>query len=88
MGQPGFHQRAARWIARRGVRQFIDIGSGLNFRARPAVERFFTGLELVSPSPAGRAGQLCYAGDWEAEDLALADSDGSRWLYCGVARLP
>ncbi len=25
----GFHQRAARWIARRGVRQFIDIGSGL-----------------------------------------------------------
>jgi len=25
----GFHQRAARWIAARGVRQFIDIGSGL-----------------------------------------------------------
>src|SRR5580700_1041085 len=25
----GFHQRAARWIAGRGVRQFIDIGSGL-----------------------------------------------------------
>jgi hypothetical protein len=25
----GFHQRAARWIAERGVRQFIDIGSGL-----------------------------------------------------------
>src|ERR1051326_7838734 len=25
----GFHQRAARWIADRGVRQFIDIGSGL-----------------------------------------------------------
>jgi hypothetical protein len=25
----GFHQRAARWIARRGVRQFIDIGCGL-----------------------------------------------------------
>ena len=25
----GFHQRAARWIAGRGVTQFIDIGSGL-----------------------------------------------------------
>jgi hypothetical protein len=25
----GFHQRAARWIAQRGVTQFIDIGSGL-----------------------------------------------------------
>jgi len=27
-------------------------------------------------------------GDWEAEDPAMADSDGSRWLYCGVARRP
>src|SRR5262245_66145347 len=25
----GFHQRAAKWIAEQGVRQFIDIGSGL-----------------------------------------------------------
>jgi O-methyltransferase involved in polyketide biosynthesis len=25
----GFHQRAARWIAEQGVRQFIDLGSGL-----------------------------------------------------------
>src|SRR6516225_7889226 len=25
----GFNQRAARWIARRALRQFIDIGSGL-----------------------------------------------------------
>src|SRR5580698_10459354 len=25
----GFHQRAAKWIAERGVEQFIDIGSGL-----------------------------------------------------------
>jgi len=25
----GFHQRAAKWIAQRGIRQFIDIGSGL-----------------------------------------------------------
>src|SRR5258708_25358553 len=25
----GFHQRAAKWIAERGVRQFIDLASGL-----------------------------------------------------------
>ncbi|HEY5987082.1 MAG TPA: SAM-dependent methyltransferase, partial [Streptosporangiaceae bacterium] len=25
----GFHQRAAKWVAKRGIRQFIDIGSGL-----------------------------------------------------------
>lgn len=25
----GFHQRAATWIARQGVKQFLDIGSGL-----------------------------------------------------------
>src|SRR5690349_14693507 len=25
----GFHQRAARWIAEQGIRQFVDIGAGL-----------------------------------------------------------
>src|SRR6266516_5219619 len=25
----GFHQRAVKWIAEQGVRQFIDLGSGL-----------------------------------------------------------
>ena len=25
----GFHQRAAKWMAQHGVRQFLDIGSGL-----------------------------------------------------------
>ncbi len=25
----GFHQRAAKWIGQHGVRQFVDIGSGL-----------------------------------------------------------
>jgi hypothetical protein len=52
------------------------------------VERFFTGLDLVSAQHGNTGGQLCHAGDWGAEDLALADSDGSHWLYCGVARRP
>src|SRR5262245_4579666 len=32
------------------------------------VERFFTGLELVSPHAPDGQGSLYYAGDWEAED--------------------
>ena len=52
------------------------------------VERLFTGLDLTSPRYPDGGGQLDYTGDWGAEDLALADSDGSRWLYCGVARIP
>jgi hypothetical protein len=27
-----------------------------------------------------------YVGEWGAEVPSLADSDGSRMLYCGVAR--
>jgi hypothetical protein len=51
------------------------------------VERFFDGLELVSPYEGAGPG-LSYAGVWGAEDLAEADTDGSRWLYCGVAKRP
>jgi hypothetical protein len=60
----------------------------VHFRSKAGVERFFAGLELVSPYRPGAKGHLCYAGDWGAVDPALADSDGSRWLYCGVARRP
>lgn len=34
------------------------------------------------------AAELAYAGEWGAEDPALAGSDGSRVRYCGVARCP
>jgi hypothetical protein len=51
------------------------------------VERFFTGLELVPPWP-GEAPRLVFMGEWGAEDPQLADSDGSRWGYAGVARRP
>jgi hypothetical protein len=60
----------------------------VHFRSKAEIERFFTGLELVSPYQPGTTGRLCHAGDWGAVDQALADSDGSRWLYCGVARRP
>ena len=57
------------------------------FRDRAGVERFFDGLEIVPPYPGAKAA-VTYAGLWGAEDPDLADSDGSRWLYCGVARKP
>jgi hypothetical protein len=56
-------------------------------RSRAEVERFFEGLELVPAYP-GAEPRLAFAGEWGAEDPELADSDGSRWTYCGVARVP
>jgi hypothetical protein len=56
-------------------------------RSRADVERFFDGLELVQPYP-GRGQELTYVGLWGAEDLEAADSEGSRAIYCGVARRP
>lgn len=59
------------------------------FYLRPAaeVERFFAGLELVPPYE-GAGPRLAYLGEWGAEDPKGADTDGSRWGYCGVGRRP
>lgn len=59
----------------------------LYFRSRAGITRFFEGLELVPPYAGAEPG-ICYTGVWGAEDPVLADSDGARWLYCGVARKP
>jgi S-adenosyl methyltransferase len=59
----------------------------LYFRSRKQIARFFDGLEMVPPYE-GAEPALCYTGIWGAEDPVLADSDGARWLYCGVARKP
>jgi S-adenosyl methyltransferase len=76
----------------RAVREFRGVfdraTEQVHFRSRADVEKLFAGLELVPPRKWATKGRLCYAGDWDAEDPALADSDGSRWLYCGVARRP
>lgn len=65
---------------------FENATEQLRFRSRDQVERFFDGLELVPPTELENQGRLCYTGDWGAEDPMMADSDGSRWLYAGVAR--
>ncbi len=76
----------------RAVREFRRVFNRateqMHFRSRAEVERLFEGLNMVSAHDPEAPGRLCYVGDWEAEDPAMADSDGSRWLYCGVARLP
>jgi S-adenosyl methyltransferase len=87
----GFRQRAAKFIGQQGVRQFVDIGSGLptvgNTHEVVQKVRFFAGLELVPPFE-GAEPAVTFTGLRGAEDADLADSDGSRWLYCGVARKP
>jgi S-adenosyl methyltransferase len=59
----------------------------LYFRSGAGIARFFDGLEMVPPYD-GAEPAICYTGVWGAEDPVLADSDGARWLYCGVARKP
>jgi hypothetical protein len=56
-------------------------------RSRAEVEQFFDGLELVPPYEGAEAA-VTYVGEWGAEDPDMADSDGSRWSYGGVARRP
>ena len=76
----------------RAVREFCRVFARateqMHFRSKAEVERLFGGLELVSSHDPDVPGRLSYVGDWEAEDAAEADSDGSRWLYCAVARVP
>jgi hypothetical protein len=61
----------------------IDV----HLRSQAEVERFFAGLELVPPY-AGAEPALTYVGVWGAEDASAADTEGSRWGYCGLARRP
>jgi len=71
-----------------GFRRVFDQATEhMHFRSKDAIARFFDGLEIVAPY-AGGAPAITYSGLWGAEDVALADSDGSRWLYCAVARIP
>jgi S-adenosyl methyltransferase len=71
-----------------GCRSVFDAATEhLYFRSKREVSRFFDGLELVPPYAGGRP-EITYCGLWGAEDVRLADSEGSRWAYCGVARIP
>jgi len=66
---------------------FDNATEHLYFRSKAGIARFFDGLEMVPPYEDAEPA-ICYTGVWGAEDPVLADSDGARWLYCGVARKP
>ena len=68
-------------------RVFDHATAQMHFRSKAEIARFFDGLE-VQPPYSGAQAALTYSGLWGAEDVQLADSDGSRWLYCAVARVP
>jgi hypothetical protein len=66
---------------------YADAPVQLHLRDRASVRRFFTGLHLEPPYQ-GAPADVAHLGMWGCEDPAMADSDGSRWGYCGVARRP
>ena len=66
---------------------FDQATEQLHFRSREGIARFFAGMDMVPPYD-GAQPAICYTGVWGAEDPVLADSEGARWLYCGVARKP
>jgi len=68
-----------------GLALYARAAERLYPRSRAEVARFFDGLDLVPPYQ-GAEPAVGYVGIWGAEDPEAADSDGSRVLYCGVAR--
>jgi S-adenosyl methyltransferase len=66
---------------------YARSSANVYMRQKAEINRFFDGLEMQPPRP-GAEPEITYAGLWGAEDVDLADSDGSRAIYCGVARKP
>jgi O-methyltransferase involved in polyketide biosynthesis len=74
-------------LVRTGQDVYASAAANLHLRRRAEIERFFTGLDIVPPY-AGAAPGLVGSGVWGADDPDSADSEGSRWHYCAVARRP
>ncbi|MEV5828688.1 SAM-dependent methyltransferase [Spirillospora sp. NPDC052242] len=66
---------------------YAKSATGVYTRTREQIERYFDGLEIVPPYEGAKA-EVTYVGFWGAEDAEQADSDGSRWSYCAVGRVP
>lgn len=70
-----------------GSELYESMSQNVALRSKADIMRFFDGLEIVPPYE-GAEPDLTFVGTWGAVDAAMADSDGSRWLYCAVARRP
>jgi S-adenosyl methyltransferase len=75
----------------RSVQAMYDLyqhaNEQMHLRSKGEVQKFFDGLEIEPPYE-GAEPVVTYTGNWGAEALELADSEGSRWCYCAVARRP
>ena len=60
--------------------------AGELFEAAGAEFEIYPDLKLVPPYD-GAPAEVSFAGVWGAEDPDLADSEGSRWMYGGVAKI-
>ena len=71
------------------VQTLVEVGlraaGGGYLRSKAEVSKLFEGLQIVPPY-AGADRELTWVGLWNCEDPVLADSEGSRWLYCAVAK--
>jgi hypothetical protein len=65
---------------------YENATSHIYLRSKVDIARFFDGMDLVPPH-VGSQSSVCYVGCWGAEDPDAADSDGSRVLRCGVAKV-
>jgi S-adenosyl methyltransferase len=74
-------------VVAQGVEIYKSASEQMYPRTRAEVGRFFDGLELVPPY-AGAGPELCYIGQWGAEDPDAADDTPSRRMYAGVAEKP
>jgi S-adenosyl methyltransferase len=71
--------------AQKLVELALRAAGGGCLRSKDEVRRLFDGLDIVPPYE-GAEPDITWVGLWNCDDPVLADSDGSRWLYCGVAR--
>jgi hypothetical protein len=83
----GTYDRMPPGMIQAGREALANMAEKVHLRSKAEVERFFDGLDLVPPY-AGAGQVITYAGLWGAEDVEAADTEGSRGIYCGVARRP
>jgi hypothetical protein len=83
----GTYEKMPPQMVKAGTDHYANATERLYVRSKAEIERFFDGMDLVPPYEGAQPG-LTYVGLWGAEDLEAADSEGSRALYCGVARRP
>jgi O-methyltransferase involved in polyketide biosynthesis len=71
--------------AAQALRSVGDRTGGWFPRGKDEFRRMIGDLEIIPPFQ-GAGPEVTWVGLWQCYDPALADSDGSRWLYCAVAR--